>query len=892
MAAGHNKLHSAEHTDGTDDLQNAQPTSPGPAQKGLMTVAQADKLDGIVAGAQSDHGGLTGLGDDDHTQYALLAGRAEGGQVLYGGTAQIDEMILKGTTHLDPGEGQSARLAVDYDSVALSANSDLFGGTATVLTVDQSGMAYAGAGGSQYDVDLSAGISGGILLSHADAGNNQQVSMTLVDGDVNLDIGNTPISALHVTAAETVFNDDGADRDFRVESDATPHMFFVDASLSRIGINTDTPSAGHALDVNGNIKAVDLTLSGSLLVQGQTVQLDSQVSTADTVIEINDGEVGAGVTAVEAGFEVDRGTQAPWSLVWNESIDEFTVRETGLQIGYSALASGPFVFGETVTGGTSGATGKVYQDNGLNAMAVRAVVGAFTATETMTGSVSGATATVDSQGLIAGFALAKRSQTGDVDNGIAVFNNADKAYETSANLTWSGSDLNVVGTMTSRTHTIDTPDGGDAIVVQASGTTESASIKFLDSTGNTNYGSVYGSNGSVQLGAVGNIPVYIGNQGAAQLRIDAGGNISINADAADVDFLMAKLTLSGAITAFADDGGSVVTVTSNGHGLVTGDGVTIAGTTNYNGLYSVISSTTNQFKIVSSFFGDDATGTFSSAASAVLYDAGADTWAFSGVASFNELVGIGTAAPTTDLHVVGGLLVANNSGDDTGNLSIAPGAVSMGYSGVGGVSSLTINSSSIEFVRGTNPDSVMLANSTETVFNDDGAAVDFRVEGGTNANQLIVDASNDSVGIGGAPLGSAADLYVGSKGIQLSTGARVDNIQTTITNTDTELPTSGAVVDYVATTKMQQEFHVVTAGDVTAGYFTLTNNPNNAISVRVEALDGVAQLSKQTIGIGAETPDFDVLSTNQVHINNTGAATGLSAAIVENDKLLITYLGV
>jgi len=43
-----------------------------------------------------DHGSLGGLADDDHTQYALLAGRA-GGQILVGGTAVTDDLVLRAT---------------------------------------------------------------------------------------------------------------------------------------------------------------------------------------------------------------------------------------------------------------------------------------------------------------------------------------------------------------------------------------------------------------------------------------------------------------------------------------------------------------------------------------------------------------------------------------------------------------------------------------------------------------------------------------------------------------------------------------------------------------------------------------------------------------------------
>ena len=44
------------------------------------------------------HGALTGLGDDDHTIYPLLAGRA-GGQTITGGTAASDDLTLESTSN-------------------------------------------------------------------------------------------------------------------------------------------------------------------------------------------------------------------------------------------------------------------------------------------------------------------------------------------------------------------------------------------------------------------------------------------------------------------------------------------------------------------------------------------------------------------------------------------------------------------------------------------------------------------------------------------------------------------------------------------------------------------------------------------------------------------------
>lgn len=82
-------------------------------------------------GALTDHGALLGLGDDDHTQYALLAGRS-GGQSLIGGTAASNNLTLESTSHGTKGKvkvasGSNLELAGDDDFVPATNNTGEIG---------------------------------------------------------------------------------------------------------------------------------------------------------------------------------------------------------------------------------------------------------------------------------------------------------------------------------------------------------------------------------------------------------------------------------------------------------------------------------------------------------------------------------------------------------------------------------------------------------------------------------------------------------------------------------------------------------------------------------------------------------------------------------------------
>ena len=122
--------YSALQTAGTvDELREATRAVVDGLLSGLDRLSGSLTLTGGGSGGggviTADHGALTGRGDDDHTQYALLAGRSSG-QTLIGGTASGDGLTLESTSNAAKGE----IIIADGTNLALSANEKLiFDGT-------------------------------------------------------------------------------------------------------------------------------------------------------------------------------------------------------------------------------------------------------------------------------------------------------------------------------------------------------------------------------------------------------------------------------------------------------------------------------------------------------------------------------------------------------------------------------------------------------------------------------------------------------------------------------------------------------------------------------------------------------------------------------------------
>lgn len=152
-----------------------------------------------------------------------------------------DMTLSAGTTLTAPTVNATTVDATNVEVTNLKAKD----GTAAVTIADSTGVATVAA-----NPILNAGTANGVVYLDA-----SKVATT--GADVTYD-GTT----FKVDKA-AIFNDSGANVDFRIEGDTDANLFFVDASTDRVGVGTNAPAAKFDVAAVTSVVAQIGTLSGS-----------------------------------------------------------------------------------------------------------------------------------------------------------------------------------------------------------------------------------------------------------------------------------------------------------------------------------------------------------------------------------------------------------------------------------------------------------------------------------------------------------------------------------------------------------------------------------------------------------------------------------------------------
>jgi hypothetical protein len=150
------------------------------------------------------------------------------------------------------------------------------------------------------------------------------------------------VSRLKLSPGECVFNDTGADTDFRVESDNSQHMLIVDAGQNRVGI-----SNASVAPTDGMVHLIDGGLAGSVTASSvaNTLVVESNAAAAGmTLICATNGlnylVFGDGNSAGPGGLRYSHSTNE--MIFFANSIDILWVKPSGVVVNEGGLSSYDF----------------------------------------------------------------------------------------------------------------------------------------------------------------------------------------------------------------------------------------------------------------------------------------------------------------------------------------------------------------------------------------------------------------------------------------------------------------------------------------------------------------------------------------------------------------------
>jgi hypothetical protein len=187
-------------------------------------------------------------------------------------------------------------------------------------------------------ISLAPDVAGTGIFTIASPNSNTNRTLTLPDdtGTIVTNSGNQAGSFTTLnTSGQVVFNDAGADVDFRVEGDTDANLLFVDASTDRVGIGTSSPgslfeikAATPVMRINGTtgFRGIEFQSSGSTF---GSLKLDS--SSGETALSAGENSSGFFLT-----FKTGNGTErmridSSGNLLVGKTSSSFTVAGTSLE---------------------------------------------------------------------------------------------------------------------------------------------------------------------------------------------------------------------------------------------------------------------------------------------------------------------------------------------------------------------------------------------------------------------------------------------------------------------------------------------------------------------------------------------------------------------------------
>lgn len=229
------------------------------------------------------------------------------------------------------------RAELDATQSGLTSTSDIQFHNATIfgnLTPNASGSQNLGAADKHFGIawidELHLATSTLYLGDTPVMGTNQDTVEIKADIDQSITLKTTGTGTSKIISQDGVqISSSGMNSDVVIQATGAGGSVAFGAVSS---IDFTAPDANFTGDVavTGNAVFSTATFTDNVVFQGDNITMNTSTFTAqDNRITLNDGEQGSGVTAVYAGFDIDRGLLASWQFVFDEANDRFIYGEVG-----------------------------------------------------------------------------------------------------------------------------------------------------------------------------------------------------------------------------------------------------------------------------------------------------------------------------------------------------------------------------------------------------------------------------------------------------------------------------------------------------------------------------------------------------------------------------------
>ena len=214
-----------------------------------------------------------------------------------------------------------------------------FNADATVLTL---------SGGKRGIIELRGDIPAADTIgaiSFLSANNNKAEIKSVTDGSFNGDLrlATGGSDRLKLSSSSTIFNEDGADVDFRIEGDTQANLFYVDASADAIGVGATPGTSGMKMEISRSTTDAFVNASDCVL---RLINTDTSANTNQTSLQFTTGTTSVGAdSAIVSQAEDQNGNSRLefWTDTTNgmsekafiDSTGDLTIKDGDLVIGTS-----------------------------------------------------------------------------------------------------------------------------------------------------------------------------------------------------------------------------------------------------------------------------------------------------------------------------------------------------------------------------------------------------------------------------------------------------------------------------------------------------------------------------------------------------------------------------